>query len=236
MPSGSSLAAPLKRTRTPAGNPTGAAWACTAPAAAPGSMVRGPCSTQPAAATARSTPRQDRISRIKPSGRLGFRPMSGKSLRDSYHGRRLLPIASVALELRFLGAVSLRAGRTVPRDLGLQPKRLALLCYLALARPAGLVRRDALLAILWPELDEPRARNALSQALHRLRRELGPSVVLTRGHHEVGIALGRLWCDVTAFHDAVQRGDLQAAVALYRGELLPAFHVGGAPDFEYWLD
>src|SRR5687767_3433596 len=45
-----------------------------------------------------------------------------------------------------------------------QPKRLALLAVLALAHPHGYVRRDALLPLFWPELDEDRARAALRRA------------------------------------------------------------------------
>jgi len=47
-----------------------------------------------------------------------------------------------------------------------QPKRFALLVFLAAARPSGFRRRDLLLPLFWPELDEDRARNALRQALH----------------------------------------------------------------------
>ena len=46
-----------------------------------------------------------------------------------------------------------------------QPKRLALLVYLAAARPFGVHRRDALLALFWPDLEDTRARDALNQAL-----------------------------------------------------------------------
>ena len=60
-----------------------------------------------------------------------------------------------------------------------QTKRLALLAYLAIARPRGLHRRDKLLALFWPELDEPHARNALSQALHVLRTSLGEDAIVT---------------------------------------------------------
>ena len=62
-----------------------------------------------------------------------------------------------------------------------QPKRLALLLYLTLASPRGLQRRDRLLALFWPEQEESRARNALSQALHVLRRGLGEEVLVRRG-------------------------------------------------------
>src|SRR3989442_1335006 len=45
-----------------------------------------------------------------------------------------------------------------------QPKRVALLAYLAAATPKRLHRRDSLVALFWPELDQEHARAALRQA------------------------------------------------------------------------
>ena len=50
-----------------------------------------------------------------------------------------------------------------------QPKRLALLAFLAAEHPLGFHRRDSILALFWPELDSAHARDALSQALRFLR-------------------------------------------------------------------
>src|SRR2546425_2770560 len=79
------------------------------------------------------------------------------------------------IELRTLGAVDLRDGdgREV-RTVVAQPKRLALLVYLAVARPRGFHRRDTLLALFWPELDQERGRAALRKAAHVVRQGLGP--------------------------------------------------------------
>jgi DNA-binding SARP family transcriptional activator len=41
------------------------------------------------------------------------------------------------------------------------PKQLALLVYLATATPRGFHRRDTLMALLWPELDQEHARRSL---------------------------------------------------------------------------
>ena len=62
---------------------------------------------------------------------------------------------------------------TEAEDVLHQPKRLALLVYLAMAEPRGFHRRDSLLALFWPELPEKRARNALNKTLHFLRSHLG---------------------------------------------------------------
>ncbi|HEX8245139.1 MAG TPA: hypothetical protein VF541_16630, partial [Longimicrobium sp.] len=91
-----------------------------------------------------------------------------------------------------------------------QPKRVALLAYLALAHPRGLHRRDTLLGMFWPELPEQRARNALRQALHQLRAVCGEGVVVTRGMHEVGIDPARVWCDAHDLEAAAARGDASA--------------------------
>ena len=93
---------------------------------------------------------------------------------------------SAAIELRLLGTLSARAhtGREVSAVLA-QPKRVALLAYLAAATPRGFHRRDTLLGLLWPAADEEHARSSLRKAVHFLRQHLGPDVIASRGG-EVG--------------------------------------------------
>src|SRR5437764_6836303 len=71
---------------------------------------------------------------------------------------------SCMIELRMLGEIRLRTdspdGVEVAALLG-QPKRLALLAYLASPAPGTWHRRDMLLALFWPELDAAHARTAL---------------------------------------------------------------------------
>lgn len=135
------------------------------------------------------------------------------------------------------GTIELRAadGRPLLSVLS-QPKRTALLAYLVIADPGRFHRRDTLLGIFWPELDERRARNSLSQALHYLRRSLGPGVVVSRGEGEVGIADGAIWCDSVAFEEAVRGGRPEEALEYCRGELLAGLNLDGVPEFERWLD
>ena len=139
--------------------------------------------------------------------------------------------------LSTLGSVDLRGpdGLEVHAVLA-QPKRLALLVYLAAARPDGYHRRDALLALFWPDLDQEHARGALSGALHHLRRALGDESIVTRGSEEVAISHEHLWCDVVALDQALERGESEKALELYRGDLMGAFHVSGCAEFERWLD
>ena len=140
------------------------------------------------------------------------------------------------MRLHILGAVDLwsdRDGRV--EKLRLQPKRMALLCYLAATDPDRLHRRDVLLEIFWPELDTVRARAALRQALHYVRRSVGEPVLTSEGD-EVGVDPDRVWCDARAFQVLLADGALEQALELYRGDLLPGFHVAEAPGFERWAE
>lgn len=140
-------------------------------------------------------------------------------------------------ELRTLGPVDLMTpGGTSVRAILAQPKRLALVAYLALARPRGYHRRDALLAIFWPELDQSHARGALSRAVHFIRRALGDTALVSRGDGELGVSQAALQCDATRFEGLLDTGELEEALALYQGDLLQGFFISGAPEFERWLE
>jgi serine/threonine-protein kinase len=141
-----------------------------------------------------------------------------------------------AFEFRTLGPVTLTdAGGREATGLLAQPRRLALLAYLAAATPRGLQRRDLVLALFWPELDQEHARAALRQALRVIRGALG-AVVVTRGDEEIGLDFDKVSCDIVAFERALAAGQLDEALALYRGDLLAGFFISGAPEFERWLD
>lgn len=121
-----------------------------------------------------------------------------------------------------LGAVELQtaAGMALPSIL-VQPKRLALLAYIALSAPDGFVRRDLLLPLLWPDLDNARARNALNKAVHHIRQALGDGVLINRGDEELGLAPGRFLCDAVDFERASDREAWSEALRFYRGRLAP---------------
>lgn len=141
------------------------------------------------------------------------------------------------LKLQVLGPLELvRDDGVQVRSVLAQPKRTALLVYLAVDRPGEFRHRDTLLATFWPERDRDRARNALNQSLYFLRRSLGPGVIETRGREEVGLAEDELRCDAVAFREAIEDGHSERALELYRGDLLDGFHVSGAPAFERWRD
>ena len=54
---------------------------------------------------------------------------------------------------------------------------LAILALLAAAAPRGLTR-DRVLALLWPEVDAPRARHSLAQLRYALRKTLGVDPII----------------------------------------------------------
>ena len=141
------------------------------------------------------------------------------------------------IELRLLGTLHLTdaEGREV-KSLLTRSRRFALLAYLAAALPRGFHRRDTLLALFWPDLDQEHARGALRQALHVLRGALGPDVMVTRGDEEIGLDFEAVHCDVAEFDRAVAAGRPEEALDLYRGALLEGFFISGAPDFERWQD
>ncbi|MDP3773123.1 MAG: hypothetical protein Q8Q85_02545 [Gemmatimonadales bacterium] len=74
-------------------------------------------------------------------------------------------------ELRILGPTELRGPGPDPGDAVVrQPKRLALLAHLALTTAEGFRRRDKVIALFWPELDQPQARTYLEESALRNQR------------------------------------------------------------------
>ncbi len=116
-----------------------------------------------------------------------------------------------------------------------QPRRAALLVYLAVEGDGEFVSRDALLALFWPESDEPRAKAALRQALTFLRRSLGEHAILNRGDDAIGLDSAHISCDVWAFQQALSAQRDDDALALYRGSLLDGLVIDDAPAFEQWV-
>ncbi|MGH7649395.1 MAG: AfsR/SARP family transcriptional regulator, partial [Gemmatimonadaceae bacterium] len=142
------------------------------------------------------------------------------------------------IQLDTLGTVALRTpdGRELHSILA-QPKRLAVLAYLAVESAHGPQRRDRLFSLFWPELNQAQARQALRQSLYVLRRSLGADAVVNRGAEEVGVDARALQCDVRVFMDRLDEGRLDEALALYRGGFLHGFFVTDASaEFEQWVD
>lgn len=142
-----------------------------------------------------------------------------------------------ALVLRTLGAVDLRHpdGHALRRVL-VQPKRLALLAYLATERPGQVQARSPLLALFWPDSSEKDARAALRQSIYFLRKAIGKDVLASNAE-TLRLDPERLRCDAVEFECAFDNEDFEAAIELYEGEFLPGVHVEGvAPELEFWLE
>ena len=140
------------------------------------------------------------------------------------------------IELRVLGAAELQGTAGDHAAILTQSKVLATLVFLTLATPRGFHRRDRIIGLLWPELDQEHARAALRKAVHVLRRSLGNDAMEVRGDEEVGIAPGALWCDALDFTAAFETKRYARALELYRrGDLLPGFFLPQAGEFEDWL-
>ena len=144
---------------------------------------------------------------------------------------------TAGLELSLLGGIELRgAPRSAADAVMSQSKAVALLAFLALSPEGRFQRRDRVVGLLWPDLDQAHARTAVRKTLYELRAALGPELLATRGHDEIAIAPGILRCDAVEFAAAVEMGRLARALELYRGDFMPGFFLSGCSEFERWVE
>ena len=135
----------------------------------------------------------------------------------------------------------------VPLDLTYR-KNAALLAYLAVTGERH--TREALVTLLWPELEPSRARAGLRRNLSVLRKALGGEVLVV-DRETVGLdPRAALWLDVDQFRRLLSawRGHghpetevcpaclavLSEAVALYRGDFLAGFSLRDSLSFDEW--
>ena len=138
------------------------------------------------------------------------------------------------LRLKTFGGLWLEGDEGPLTGAAAQRRRLVLLAALAAAGRKGM-SRDAVVGLLWPEVDEARARAALSQALYALKRDTGEDE-LVLGHDVLTLNSDILRSDVSEFEHAIARGDFEAAANLYSGPFLGGVFISEAVDFEHWLD
>ena len=139
-----------------------------------------------------------------------------------------------ALRLRTLGGLAVERNPPLGPGAAAQRRPLALLALLAAASERG-VSRDKLLACLWPESSQEKARHLLTQTLYALRRDLHAQGLFL-GSNELKLNPRVLSTDVQEFEAALTQGELERAVALYHGPFLDGFFLSGAPEFERWTD
>lgn len=138
------------------------------------------------------------------------------------------------LRLRALGGAALTRDDLPLLGAASQNRRMALLTVIACAGTQG-VSRDTLLALLWPESSEDRARHALSQWLFLMRRDLGADGLIN-GSNTLSLNPEQITTDVADFDASIRVKDWSAAATLYQGPLLNGFLLSNAPEFERWLD
>ena len=134
------------------------------------------------------------------------------------------------LHLQLLGAFRVGPGMPpAPRAAPLSARAQALLAYLALH--AGEPQpRASLAARFWPDSSDEQARTNLRKAVHELRRALPDAdrCLAAAGQALAWRADAPARVDVAAFQLAAGRADtaaaIAAAVALYRGDLLPGWY------------
>lgn len=139
--------------------------------------------------------------------------------------------AAQPLRLHLLGPFTI-----APAQPGLRRKDRALLAYLAITRRAQ--PRRALMSMFFQQANAP--ARALAVLLSRIRKQLGATALL--GDDLIRLNDDLVWVDVTAFEQALDRDvdgcavdRLDAAVALYKADLLDGMALGDAPEFELWL-
>ncbi|MEZ4416901.1 MAG: hypothetical protein R3E10_14215 [Gemmatimonadota bacterium] len=140
-------------------------------------------------------------------------------------------MARPPFRLRTMGGVDLTDadGRRVSAVLA-QPKRLALLVYLAIEGSDSPVSRDSIVALLWPESSQARARRNLRNSLHFLRSALGTDVVESIGHDQVLLDHSVIQWDGHEPTSAPREID-------HAGGFLEGFHISGATqEWEEWVD
>jgi DNA-binding SARP family transcriptional activator len=142
------------------------------------------------------------------------------------------------LELSFLGSFHVTRDQEPIRHFR-SANNQGLLAYLALhiTQP---VPREVLAALFWPDESGENARNNLRQAIYQLRQTLGDGdegdrayLLVTRRDVQFNPRSDHT-LDVQRFLSAIDRRDLDAAIAIYNGDLLPGFTCESL-EFEDWL-
>jgi DNA-binding SARP family transcriptional activator/TolB-like protein len=137
----------------------------------------------------------------------------------------------MAIELATLGGLHILDDEGELDWLAGQRSRAALLIYLVVEQR---VSRDSLATVFWPESDSENARHALRQSLYQLRKAVRADWVESLAHDLVVTSDVR--ADVHEFTEAIERKDLERAIALYRGPFLDGIHLAELSTWESWVD
>jgi DNA-binding SARP family transcriptional activator len=142
------------------------------------------------------------------------------------------------LRLELLGDFRLIAGGNLVTISA--KKAQALLAYLAV-RPAQLVSRDKIAALLWGSFGPEQARQSLRQMLSTLRRELkviaGDDPLLIEENDFLALDAQTVSCDVVEFEAGVASGteeSLKQAIDRYKGDFLEGFELD-EDRYDQWI-
>lgn len=112
---------------------------------------------------------------------------------------------------------------------------LALLAYLL--EQGEEVSRAQLIELLWSEEDAPYASGSFRVMLSKIKKILPSALEITR--YTVRLKPEIMMWDTIQFMQLAQQGDLDSlkqATALYRGEFMQGFTLGGSAEFQTWLE
>jgi DNA-binding SARP family transcriptional activator/tetratricopeptide (TPR) repeat protein len=140
----------------------------------------------------------------------------------------------MTLRVITFGTLCVRGDRGTLAGAAAQPRRLALLALLARAADRG-VTRDKLMALVWPDSDEERARRAITQSIYALRQELGSDDTIV-GVKELRLNPDLITSDLAEFSSALRTGHFEDAVRVHSGPFLDGFHLTGNDEFDRWTD
>jgi predicted ATPase/DNA-binding SARP family transcriptional activator len=138
----------------------------------------------------------------------------------------------LAVELRPVPLADAPVVSHEPKPLKLETRTIeALLIYLAChERPLS---RELLAELLWPDRTQEQAHANLRLALHRLRRQLDPFLLVTR--QSVGLnPQAVITLDARRFETLLANGQLESATGLYHDDFLASFYLNESPTFEQW--
>lgn len=139
------------------------------------------------------------------------------------------------LHLRTFGGLALERDGIALEGVAVRRRSLTLLAFVASHGDVG-VSRESVLADFWPESDAARARNSLKQTVFGLRRDLGVDVFVPGASATLRVERQTLAVDVLDLADALDRDDVDAAVALYRGPFLDGVAMPGRHHLERWAE
>jgi ATP/maltotriose-dependent transcriptional regulator MalT/DNA-binding SARP family transcriptional activator len=156
--------------------------------------------------------------------------------RELIRRRRLVPeqpplaiaVWPWPLQVLTLGRFEVRRDDVPPAGSRKVPRKPLAVLKLLIAQGGRAVREEVVMDALWPDADGDAARQALTVALHRLRRLLGLDAAVVRRGGRLGLDTTLCWVDAWAVDQVLGRvevagsdpADLERALALYHGTFL----------------